>query len=93
MTLAELWQTMEGTYRATGYQAKGKTRVLKATKLEKLAKDLDEGGAAIWTAAKAIWFKGRIDAVRRREILKHEGSKGSLTIARVARRQNRKFSD
>jgi hypothetical protein len=76
MTLAELMQMTQGTYKATGYQAKNKKQVLKATKLAKLAKDLDEGGTALWATAKSTWFKGRVDALRRREVRKHLHSVG-----------------
>ena len=53
MTLAELMQMMQGTYKAPGYQANNKKQVLKATKLAKLAADLDEGGTALWATAKS----------------------------------------
>jgi hypothetical protein len=76
MTLDEIFQMMEGTLQVSGYRAKNKKQILRATQLAKLAKDLDEGGTAIWAMAKSTWFRGRIDAVRRREVLKYGRSKG-----------------
>jgi hypothetical protein len=75
MTLAEIFQMLEGTLQVSGYRAKNKKQILRANQLAKLAKDLDEGGTAMWAMAKSTWFSGRIDAVRRREVLKYERSK------------------